>query len=146
MGFGHGGDDGIESGSDGHDVHSLKQVERGRDVAGAAVDCDHGVPNDRVSLGTLVEKMAGGGGGYAFAVQVDECGGDEGVGEETELGEMGVDGEALAREVESGAGLEGEGEDEGVEGEVGRGAHTVEEGECLVVAVLVDVRLQELGY
>lgn len=81
-------------------------MERSRNVIGAAVDGDHSVPHYRISLGTFVEQLPCGKGGYAFAVHVDECGRDEGVGEKAGLGDMGVDGVARAREVEGGTGLE----------------------------------------
>lgn len=96
-------------------------------------------------MGNFVEQVARGRNRYALAIHVNESAGDEGVGDEGELSDVGVNGGAEIGAVGCGAGLEGEREDESIDGGSGGGVHMVEEREGIVVAALVHVRGQELG-
>ena len=81
------------------------------------VEGDGGVPNDDISVRRwdLEEELVGEGEGEAGAVESEEGRGDEGVTKEGGLGGMGVERGGEEGEVEGGAGLEGEGEEESME-------------------------------
>lgn len=114
---GEGGDDGVEGGVIGGNVHEVEEVEGGGEVVVSGVEGDEGVPNDGVSVRGFVEQVACGGEGEEGAVEVEKGTGDEGVvGEVRGFEGVGVDGGAEDGAVGGGAGFEGKGEDVGVKG------------------------------
>lgn len=81
----------------------------------------------------------------ALPVGVDERGRDIGVVEQAGLDGVSMDGADGEGKPEDGGGLEREGEDEGVEGEVGGGEHLGEQVEGLMVPALLRLGRQVFG-
>lgn len=86
----------------------------GGEISGARKAGEHGVLGDEVSVGHLVEQVAGGVGGGGEGIGMEEGGGDVDVGGEVSLEEVGV--EVGEESGIMGAGLESE--DGGVGNEV----------------------------
>ena len=96
-------------------------------------------------MGNFVEQLARGRDRDALPIHVNESAGDEWVGDERELSDVGVDGGTEKGTVGGGAGLKGEREDKGIEGGGGGGVQTVEESEGVQMAAMVHERGQDLG-
>lgn len=107
---GEGAHHGDAVGRDAGEVHALEGEESVFGAVRPGEAGDEGGPGDDLFERQIVEQVESGIGAVALRVEVEKGGGDEGVGEEAELEDVGVEGEAGAEETKEGEGFEDEGE------------------------------------